>query len=115
MVVPVSALQYGYLGEPLALAGLPEVAGRLAERALGIVGHAQQLGLARGIPLLFGQFAGQYGMTFGPEHYGVANDDHGLQEGALFAVVLGAHGIRAASFSWASFLMPLKPRFRILA
>ena len=33
-------------------------------------------------------------MTFGPEHYGVANDDHGLQEGALFAVVLGAHGIQ---------------------
>ena len=78
----------------MALAGFPKVAGGLAGHVLGIVGHAQQLGLAGGVGFLGGYFAGKYGVALGPQHNGFAHDDHGFKEGALFAGVLAAQGIK---------------------
>ena len=83
-----------HLGKPLALAGFPKVAGRFAGHMLGIGGHAQQLGLAGGVGFLFGHFAGEHCVAFGPQHNGFAHDNNGFEEGALFAGVLAAQGIK---------------------
>ncbi|KAF5044587.1 hypothetical protein DSECCO2_490250 [anaerobic digester metagenome] len=82
-----------HLGEPLALAGLPEVAGRLAGHALGVLGHADEFGLADRVGFLRRHFAGQHGVAPRPVHDGLTDDDHGFEEGLLLAVVLGAQRI----------------------
>ena len=82
-----------HLHEPLALAGFPEVAGGFAGHAFGVGGYAQQFGLADGIVGLFGHLAGFVSVTLGPQHDGVTHDHDGIQEGLLFAHVLGAGGI----------------------
>ena len=98
-------LQTGeHLGEPLALAGFPEVAGGFAGHAFGVGGHAQQFSLALGIRGHGSLLAGSLSVTLGPEHDGVANDDDSVKEGLLFAGILGGQRIKGGQL-FLSFLL----------
>ena len=43
-------------------------------------GDLEQFGLTLGIAFLGGQFAGQIGVALGPDHDGIAHNDHGFEE-----------------------------------
>ena len=80
-----------HLHEPLALHRFAERAGGVRGHAFAHFGDGQKLGLALGIRFFGRKPAGQFHMAAGPDHDGVAHDDHGFIEGLLFPQV---HGVR---------------------
>ena len=71
---------------------------------LGVLSHAEKFGLTLGIRGHGSLFAGSLGVTLGPEHDGIADDDNSIKEGFLFAGILGGQRIKGGQF-FLSFLL----------
>ena len=83
-----------HLNKPLALYGLAEGTGRVGRDTFTNFSDFQQLGPACVIFFLRGEVTGELDMPSGPNHDGIAHDDHGFKEGLPVPYIYGVAQIQ---------------------